>query len=193
MRVGSFLILVLITVGCSNNEHLTERLEELQPIQFSGKSIATVTTHKPSSKKLRASCDRTTTGVLISVTGEEPWVKIEDYPGVELESMVKQCQSRGEFQVDVLKSKLIPWFKWGEKGQKKVYFRAVSGDEMASISELKVSYKPGSIPRASTRMMVYPSAGKVTNINGVSIRYKMGHPNQGLVRGSVYQIKKRGL
>lgn len=182
------LFLLLGLLACSDAELESERLSSLSPILFDGSSNKSVTSAKPDSLQINASCDKTTSNIWVSESASGPFSSLSSFAGVDLSSLVESCRQNSSINLDVLKFSLVS-FEKGEKNQKTLFFRASSGEEKSSVSQLDISYLPPIEPKAPKGMDLSVAAGTVSSANA-KIRYKVGRPIRSISTGTVFKIQR---
>ena len=187
LYVAVSIPLLVFAMGCTDNAHETTRLSSLQAILFDGKMEKILSVNDTASAEITASCDRTITDVLVSDSEDGDFKSISTYAGINLSDITGNCRKTATLKVDVLKSKVCTLQK-GQKAKKKVYFKAVSGEDISAASLLDLSYAPPIKANNPVGFGVSSAGGKVVG-TAFSLQYKIGKPAPSSVNGTNFKIE----
>lgn len=192
MKVVRCLLLICgapAILACSDNAHETTRLSSLQPILFDGSAKKSMEVKSTTSELIEASCDKTVSDILVSGGESGPFASIGGFSDVSLSDVLESCRKNGRMKLDILKSK-ITTFSSNKKEQKIVYFKALSGADESSVSQLDLTYNPPFTASTPVGFGVNLGAGKINSDGGsFSLQYKIGKPVPSLMKGSNLQIE----
>ena len=187
LYVAVSIPILVFAMACTDNAHETTRLSSLQAILFDGKMEKVLSVNDPVSAEVIASCDRTITDVLVADSEDGDFKSISNYSGINLAEVTSNCRRTATLKVDVLKSK-VTTFQKGQKATKKVYFKAVSGEDISAASLLDMSYVPPIKANSPVGFGVSAAGGKVVGTS-FSLQYKIGKPAPSSINGTNFKIE----